>query len=585
MFTYTNYKDIPSFEQMMLPHLEALSLLNGKASVKNLDAKTIEIMGLPESITAVPHSTTKRTEVEYRLAWARTYLKKYGLIENASRGIWSITKKFDGDIESLNASEIIRTVRQIDLNNDIAKIDSYEAFEMLVWNTLKDILDIQNKKIEFAPPYGLCDFILPNGLDETDEPIYVEIKISLNLDAVIHSVLRISEHVTNGSILFIFKSDLSTSQIHHLYDKLNSISDMNIEIWDINTLMGKMNPDSDYVEYLINPQKTLIENTIEQSDENIKNEQKKIIDKLKQSYLEGNITLFLGAGVSMSARMPLWNELINQLRIELIKSNMKKNDIEETDVQKLNKLANDNRDTSPLIQMRYIKGAFELEKFYEIIHKTLYHKHINKKSKLINSIIKIALPSMSHKEIKNIVTYNFDNLLEQAFLKENQPYKTIYRENDIPQIDRHNIYHVHGYLPQNLDEIDLKEIELIFSEEDYHKVYRDAYCWSNLTQLNFLRETVCVFIGCSLTDPNLRRLLDVAIRSGEEEKPRHYAFMQRQNIDSLQDKFEIGEKAFNAYKNMDNNLRERYLRNLGLNIIWFDDFDEIPQILMDLLKL
>lgn len=67
MFTYTNYKSIPSFEQMMLPHLEALSLLNGKASIKNLDAKTIEIMGLPDSLTTIPHNTTKRTEVEYRL--------------------------------------------------------------------------------------------------------------------------------------------------------------------------------------------------------------------------------------------------------------------------------------------------------------------------------------------------------------------------------------------------------------------------------------------------------------------------------------------------------------------------------------
>lgn len=406
-----SHENVPSFEQMMLPQLTALLELNGKSSVKNLDAKTIEIMNLPESTTSILHnSASQRTEVEYRLAWARTYLKKYGLIKNTSRGIWSTTKKFDGNIQRLNVSDIVRTVRQINSNNDTAKIDTYEAFEMLVWNTLKDILDIQDKNIEHASQNIPCDFILPNGLDDTDKPIYVEIRGSLNIDSLINSVLRISEYATNGSILFVFKPDLSIRQAHRLHDKLNSLSDIDVTIWDINVLMEKMNPDSDYIEYLLNPQKTLIENTLDQSDESVRQEQKEIIEKLKQSYLNGNMTLFLGAGVSMSARMPLWNDLINQLRIELIKSNMKKGEIEKNDIEKLNELANSNKDTSPLIQMRYIKGAFELEEFYKIIHKTLYNKRINKKSKLINAIIKIAIPSMSHKGIKNIVTYNFDTI-------------------------------------------------------------------------------------------------------------------------------------------------------------------------------
>jgi len=34
-----------------------------------------------------------QTEVEYRLAWTRTYLKKYGILENSSRGVWALTSK------------------------------------------------------------------------------------------------------------------------------------------------------------------------------------------------------------------------------------------------------------------------------------------------------------------------------------------------------------------------------------------------------------------------------------------------------------------------------------------------------------
>jgi restriction system protein len=39
----------------------------------------------------VPHGTTGRTELEYRSAWARTYLRKAGYIENSERGVWALT--------------------------------------------------------------------------------------------------------------------------------------------------------------------------------------------------------------------------------------------------------------------------------------------------------------------------------------------------------------------------------------------------------------------------------------------------------------------------------------------------------------
>ena len=132
-------------------------------------------------------------------------------------------------------------------------------------------------------------------------------------------------------------------------------------------------------------------------------------------------------------------------------------------------------------------------------------------------------------------------------------------------------------MPDKVDE-DSPNTDLIFSEEDYHKVYRDAYCWSNLAQLNYLREHTCLFIGCSLTDPNLRRLLDVARRNNE--KPRHFAFLRRNNVAN---NGKVDQKALELYKDIDASLRERYYAALGLNIIWIDNFDEIPQILRSLL--
>jgi restriction system protein len=41
----------------------------------------------------VLHHDGPGTELGYRLAWARTYLKGMGLLNNSSRGIWALTEE------------------------------------------------------------------------------------------------------------------------------------------------------------------------------------------------------------------------------------------------------------------------------------------------------------------------------------------------------------------------------------------------------------------------------------------------------------------------------------------------------------
>lgn len=106
------------YHQMMLPTLKALQELGGSANIDELDGKATEIMHLPAQMRDVPHKEDgSLTEVEYRLAWARTYLKKYGLIDNSSRGVWSFTEKFDGNLDALSPDEIVQKVRSLSKTN------------------------------------------------------------------------------------------------------------------------------------------------------------------------------------------------------------------------------------------------------------------------------------------------------------------------------------------------------------------------------------------------------------------------------------------------------------------------------------
>jgi restriction system protein len=85
---------LPTYETMMNPTLQALKELGGSATIKELYGKVVEIMGIPDEHLEVVHKEGgSQTEIEYRLAWTRSYLKKYGLLENSSRGVWALTAK------------------------------------------------------------------------------------------------------------------------------------------------------------------------------------------------------------------------------------------------------------------------------------------------------------------------------------------------------------------------------------------------------------------------------------------------------------------------------------------------------------
>jgi restriction system protein len=103
----------PKYHELMNPLLQALHELGGSGSVEEIAQKVAELSDLPEEVFNVPHNPEKssQTEIEYRLAWARTYLKKYGILDNSERGIWLILPE-KRDVKSVNPEEIVKKVRE-----------------------------------------------------------------------------------------------------------------------------------------------------------------------------------------------------------------------------------------------------------------------------------------------------------------------------------------------------------------------------------------------------------------------------------------------------------------------------------------
>jgi restriction system protein len=106
---------MPTYDNLMNPLLQALHDLGGSGSIEEIYAQVSDSLDLSEDIMSVIHNPDKssQTEIEYRLAWARTYLKKYGIIDNSSRGVWVIVPE-KKDVKTIDPKTVVKAVRDMD---------------------------------------------------------------------------------------------------------------------------------------------------------------------------------------------------------------------------------------------------------------------------------------------------------------------------------------------------------------------------------------------------------------------------------------------------------------------------------------
>ena len=86
---------MPSVQILMWLVLQALRDLGGSAKISEINEKVAELGDFTEELQAVPHkpdSSRSGSEIEYRIAWARTSLKKVGCLDNSARGVWSLAR-------------------------------------------------------------------------------------------------------------------------------------------------------------------------------------------------------------------------------------------------------------------------------------------------------------------------------------------------------------------------------------------------------------------------------------------------------------------------------------------------------------
>lgn len=101
------------FHDLLNATLQALHELNGSGRNQEIHDKAVAIMNLTEVEIAELYKpgVSNQTRISYRLGWARTHLRRYGLLQNSSRGVWTLTAR-GKVITEVDGKEVERVVNE-----------------------------------------------------------------------------------------------------------------------------------------------------------------------------------------------------------------------------------------------------------------------------------------------------------------------------------------------------------------------------------------------------------------------------------------------------------------------------------------
>lgn len=253
-----------------------------------------------------------------------------------------------------------------------------------------------------------------------------------------------------------------------------------------------------------------------------------------------SLVLALGAGVSASAGLPPWEKLLRRIcgafffHWEFL-STTERSTFDKPPKELSIAFAHEymwsdeSIETAKLfaagdslLVAQQIKNCIRDLDWKWLLRRALYddeyeNRHNGESSALIDMLSKLCLHP--HLRVASVINYNYDDFFERGLKSMGVAYKPIFLEPHIPQSGTLPVYHPHGFLPLNGGPANT---QFVLAESDYHQHVAEPHSWSNLVQLQLFTTSSCIFVGASMKDPAMRRMLRLAQTS---HRMPHYAFL------------------------------------------------------------
>jgi len=172
-------------------------------------------------------------------------------------------------------------------------------------------------------------------------------------------------------------------------------------------------------------------------------------------------------------------------------------------------------DLTVIAQM--IKNQIRPNDWDYLIRKSLYSSYEDSPFELeISPLYEQLICLIERLEISKVINYNYDDTFYHSLKRRNINFSNCYDYSKIN--NKKVIYYPHGYIPMKGG----VRTKIVLTEEDYQNQIYQQNLWSNNIQTSTFTTCSCVFVGLSLNDSNIRRLISMCSNT---EIERHYAFL------------------------------------------------------------
>lgn len=493
-------------------------------------------------------------------------------------------------IKNLNKTEISVSEKQYYLEKYIL-YNLKKSFQS-TGETLFTEYIISNKESEATR----FDAVIPRDWKGLKGPIIVEIKNEIkkeSFEKITQNINRLSSSNIKTFLIIVNKDFVDSIDFLDYQNTWNQIigSKIKLVIWDTNKLneniLARFNDleEPSYSEL----EKSSYKDAITQK--NNKNIEEENIGLLKNSFKSEKVVLFLGSGVSKEYELPLWEELIQGLSNNVI--NIIEN-LHYLEKDMLNKELSNLLGSNPILAANYLESGIlnnsstltetnEVKnKFYPQLQSVLYQKYKSNSypSTQLKYLAKGIIESYNKNGIQKVITYNYDDLLQQELNKTDESFKfqTVF-ERPSADINDFPIYHVHGFLPKDeklYPNYKMEDQELIFTEESYFKLQKNEESWRNNVQVEALKNHTVIMLGLSLNDPNLRRLL---IETRQSTETKNYILLRSASKNDSEYLSVLEEEVSSKFLTLHHQILEGNFKKLGVEVLWYENHGDVAGIL------
>ncbi len=331
---------------------------------------------------------------------------------------------------------------------------------------------------------------------------------------------------------------------------------------------------------------------------------------LQAAWRQKHLVLFLGAGVSIPYGVPSWKDLVLELLFEQAEHTRRLGSLWPHYRRALASWMTDYFEYNPLVLARMVerdtrrrskkrgaagRGDGELA-FLEKLRGQIYAhcKTPPGKRTALQAVAKLIQRSKGH--VRCAVSFNFDSLLEEELAACKVPAISI-ADGQRRHSGAFRIIHPHGFVPRKGEII---RGQLVFTEDDYHRLTETVFHWGLSEIVGQLRQSTVLFVGLSMSDPSLRRLLDACRNS---DIPPHWQLQRRHQVrdaEQLAALTDVQNRAQRwgevlglpemssppqlsaavdaALQQADTYDRELF-ESMGVKTIWIESFDDIPALI------